>query len=187
MQRSTEKIKGYILTGAPRSGKTTIVKAIEQRGYRTFAEPIARIARELNIKSDIRKANPREKENFLAQCYWAFVNDYTTVVQETCACFCDRGLPDIQVLAEMLGVPLTSEMVEGILNRHYSQKVFLFEPISEQVILAESSSRPRFTDSEKRHIESILRITYQEMGYQIIKVPFGPIEEKVEFVLGHLI
>lgn len=187
MQRYSEEIKGYILTGAPRSGKTTMIKAIEQRGYRTFAEPIARIARELDIKSDIRKANLREKENFLAQCYQAFVSDYTAAVQEIRTGFFDRGLPDIQVLAEMLGVLLTPEMVEGILNRHYSQKVFLFEPISEQVILTESSSRPRFTNSEKKRIESILRITYQEMGYQIIEVPFGSVKERVEFVLGHLV
>lgn len=97
------EVERYVITGAPRSGKTTVVRELGKR-YKTFEEPVVRVIKQRvkhlreNQQIDIPKHSlPLEmlfpdKGEFLVNSRRLFLFDYGESRAYDLSFF-DRGLP----------------------------------------------------------------------------------------------
>lgn len=96
--------------------------------------------------------------------------------------FFDRGMPDLIHYAHRFNVdPMEFEVSS---NKYlYNKRVFLFSPWRE-IFINDSARKMTFEKSIEFH--ELLRKTYQELDYELVEVPFGTIEVRVDFILKEI-
>ncbi|MBU1110089.1 AAA family ATPase [Patescibacteria group bacterium] len=194
--RKRMRIGRYILTGAPRSGKTTVIRELSSH-CKVFEEPVSRIVKQqvlsLKEKGEIIPAHSvslsklfPQIEVFFESCLRLFLADYEESQWLNLSLF-DRGLPDLIVLHELLGTTIVPGLVSIIKEYSYSRKVFLFDLLDRALFNIHIKQRPPFrTYEECRRIGDRIAETYQQLGYDITIVPFDTVENRKLFVLERI-
>ncbi|MGD9079840.1 MAG: ATP-binding protein [Desulfobacterales bacterium] len=167
-----------VITGAPCSGKTAVIKMLEQRGYKVVHE----VARAYIDNELMRgKTLPQIKAD-----EWAFerhilmekVRIESTLKKDE-VIFFDRGVPDSIAYYKLNGLDPTEPFQKSGEVRY--QNVFLFEKLR-------FLTDPVRSEDEKtaRRLNRLIEESYQSLGYDIIHVPVLSVEERTEFILKHL-
>jgi predicted ATPase len=169
-----------LLSGCSGGGKSTILRELSSRGFRTVAEPGRRIVQEellgdgkalpwVDLAAFARRAlvvAAEDREGFSADPGWIFF---------------DRGLIDAAVALEhATGQPATSTLAG---YKTYHRKVFVTPPWPEIYI-----NDPERTHSLQHAVEEYDRLLpdLEKLGYVSISVPRTPVIERVDFILQHL-
>ena len=96
--------------------------------------------------------------------------------------FFDRGIPDAHAYMNYSNTEYPAYFIEKS-NTYKYHKVFMLPPWKEIFI----SDNERYETFEIAvEINHHLTKTYQEIGYQIITVPFGTVKERTDFILDSL-
>jgi predicted ATPase len=168
----------YIITGAPCSGKTSVISALDQQGYRVVHE-VARayIDEELQKGKSLKqiKADPYQFENhiFLTKL------KIEASLPENEIVFLDRAVPDSIAYFKLEGLDPGQPVEKSKLVRY--KRVFQFERLafledgvrSEDSLLAE-------------RIDTLLKDSYRKLNYEIVRVPAISVEERTKFILERL-
>ncbi|MEA1787134.1 ATP-binding protein [Arenibacter sp. GZD96] len=171
-----------VITGGPSTGKTSVIKRIEERGFLCLHEISRSITLEARAEgipqlflTDPLRFSKRILEGRLAQFYEA-ENALTDIV------FLDRGLPD--VLAYMDGVhqKYTRDFVDACKNNRYDN-VFLLPPWKD-IYTADNERHENFDEAIRIH--DFLERTYTNYGYRVQEVPISSVDERVNFILSAL-
>jgi predicted ATPase len=166
----------HIITGAPCSGKTTVIKEIEQRGIRVIHEAArAYIDRQLGrgLRLDQIKANMEQFERHILQAK-VRVEDSLTKTETV---FFDRGVPDSIAYYNLAGLD-PAEPLELSRRIRYG-RIFFFERLnffkdgvrSEDEMIA-------------ARLNALLLQAYEAIGYDIIPVPVMPVADRTDLVLA---
>ncbi len=157
-----------VITGAPFSGKTTIVKLLSQIGFQTVPEAAEIVLRrekwenELDLQTKIYKLQLRLEES---------VDGHLV--------FLDRGLPDGIAYLEKKGETLP-ELVEASKNRYD----YVFVP--ERLKFRPGGIRRESSDEEARQIEDRIISVYKRLGYNPVRVPLSDPKTRVRFILSKI-
>jgi predicted ATPase len=171
----------YVLTGAPGSGKTAILRSLELAGY-AVVEEAATDVNELELA--LGKTTPWESPDFLATI---------TALQRSrqLACnragggtaFFDRSPVCTLALARFLGLPvppaLTAELERVRSTRIYEPRVFFVR--NQGSVTPTPARRISFADSLA--FEAVHEQVYAELGFELVDVPAGPLPGRVRAVL----
>ena len=167
-----------VIDGAPSSGKTTVVHALQRRGLRIIPE-VARAFAEM----ELARGKPLEEVRGNPRAFQGAVIDL--FVER------ERRLSPEETLVLDVGLPGCSAYVrlhklEGLpdplaAHTHRYQHVFLFDrlPFEEDHVRTENEAMAIFLD---RAIED----AYRRLGYSPTRVPVMDVEERAEFVLTSL-
>lgn len=189
------EIERYVITGAPRSGKTTTIRELGKR-FKTFEEPVVRVIKQ---QMDQLKKNGEidvplhslplkvifpDLGDFLSQSQRVFMADYHEARLYDISFF-DRGLPDLVVLHELLDVPISADLIDIIKDRRYSDDVFVFDLLDKDIFGQHINKRPAMFGSyeECQRIRDRIIEVYQQTGYSITIVPFDSVESRELFVV----
>ncbi len=177
------KKKYHIITGAPSTGKSSVVKELLNRGYVCHDE----------IARQVIKENQNKDNNLLP---WKDMLAFSDEVfrrmkillkeieqQETETCFLDRSMVDLIGYMNFAGKEAPSKYGETALQSPYAKDVF-FMPFWE-AIFANDAQRLESIE-EAKNIDKALRAAYSNLGYNLIEVPHGSISERVDFILNFL-
>jgi predicted ATPase len=175
------KEKSVILTGAPGSGKSTLVRLLRQQGVECVDEPARRIIAEQRTigGQGIGERDPRLfVELLLSRAIW----DYNNLDQSAQATVFDRGVADVIAYANLYGIPFEHGWNAA---REYTgnERVF-FAPNWQQIYTTDDERTMSFDASEQ--MGSDLRAIYETLGYQIVELPRATPEERADFVLQRL-
>ena len=171
----------YIITGAPGTGKTTIINALKKEGY-SCAEEISRelIAEQIDIGGNIlpwkdqiafenQIANRRSKQYLDSP--------------ENCICFFDRSSIDCIAYLNSNKLEATSQIIEIIKNCTFNKTVF-YTPIWEDIFENDKERKEDFKKSIQ--IEEEIIKCYNSYNYNIIEIPKTTLEKRVNFILSQI-
>lgn len=169
----------YVITGAPSSGKTTIIKLLEKKGYKVVCE-----AARLYINQELRKAKT------LQQIRNNELSFQRKILKLKIACesrlnpkdivFLDRAIPDTIAYCKFLGIPKDKYLDKIVKKSHY-KKIFFFKQLEFEKDYARTESK-----EEAVQLERLLEETYRKLGFPIVEVPKMDIEKRLRLILNHL-
>ena len=171
-----------VITGGPGTGKTTIIDAFIEQGYSCFPE----ISRQITLEAKKQGIQQLFLERPLLfselllegrkkQHQQATNNAANTV-------FLDRGIPDILAYMHYIGDSYPAFFDQASREHSYS-KVFVLPPWEE--IYESDEARYENFEQAKLIFEHLLE-TYQTYGYDLIEVPRGTVDERLQFILNQL-
>ncbi len=171
-----------VLVGGPGTGKSSILKEFIKRGYQCMPE----ISREVTLqaqKSGIDQLFLEDPLLFSKLLLEGREKQFLDAVSSNKSLiFFDRGIPDIHAYMNYLGTDYPDDYLDKSKKYRYD-KAFILAPWKE-IYISDNERYETFEQAIK--IDSFLRNAYEEIGYTMINVPFGTIEERCDFILQSL-
>lgn len=181
--------KKIVITGGPGTGKTSIINELKNQNYHCFEE----IIRSLTLEAKTEKENATPISNPIA-----FVSDpldFNTrllngrlnqfeqaAVIEKQLIFFDRGIPDVLAYMSFFNQSYSDHFLNICLNHKYNH-VFLLPPW-ESIYEVDNERFESFEEAVKIH--AFLEEVYLKLGYNIIEVPHGSIQDRTHFIINSL-
>ncbi len=169
-----------VITGGPGTGKSTVIEELIQLQYTCMPEISRKItldARQKGIEQLFLKKpllfsqlllDGRENQFFQAE------EKNKEIV------FFDRGIPDVHGYMNYLGVNYPQNYIEKSMKLRYSY-VFMMPPW-QKIYITDNERYESFEQSLAIH--NHLKRTYLELDYEIIEVPTGTVQKRVNFILN---
>ncbi len=171
-----------VITGGPGTGKTTIIDALIEQGYACFPE----ISRQVTLEAKKQGIEQLFLEKPLLFSELLLEgrrkqHEQATVDQAEIV-FMDRGIPDILAYMHYIGDSYPAFFDHACREHQYS-KIFVLPPWEE--IYESDEARYENFEQAKLIFDHLLE-TYQKYGYQLIEVPRGTVEERIQYILSQL-
>lgn len=174
--------KKIVMIGGPGTGKTSVIRAIEDEGYTCFHE-ISRDVTAQAQKEGIEQLFLKEPLLFSEMLMNGRVQQYIdaeTIDEEYI--FFDRGIPDVTAYMDYKETPYPERFT--IINETYKYDLIFYFPVWKDIYKQDNERYESY--EEALEIHEFLRKTYKGLGYNLIMVPKTGVSERVEFILSHL-
>lgn len=169
----------HVITGAPSSGKSTLIKALAGRGFTIFEEMGRKIIdREMATGKTLEEVNvdsPEFEEEWVKGQY-----QEETRLKKTDLIFFDRGIIDTLSYFDYYGWPLTPKIKRWTDKSSY-KKVFLLELLEYQKDYYRIESA-----RTARQLQKSFKKVYQERGYEVIIIPQDTVENRLSRILASI-
>lgn len=171
----------FILTGAPGTGKTTVLKHLRNLGYQG-ADEVAREVLSHQLSVDGPALPAKSPKLFIQKMLGSAISKYESGKVSGGPVFFDRGIPDLIAYAVRFDVN-PEEFIKAAEKYKYNSSVFIFNPWKE-IFVNDNERRLTFEMTVQFH-ESIVQ-SYKSLGYKMIVVPNKPVESIAEFILNNI-
>lgn len=168
----------YVITGAPSSGKTTLLKELEQLGYRVIHE-VARAFIEMEMEQGQTLEKIRaDKETFENRVLHAKIAIEERLPKDEVIIF-DRAIPDSIPYFKLAGLD-TKRVIERS-PRHRYKKVFVLDR------LPCAKDQARIEDQETAaRLDRELEACYRTLGYEIKRIGVIPVQARLRLILQEI-
>ena len=175
MNRSVYGGNRFVFAGGPGAGKTTVLDALQQRGYTCIADTARRIIRTRLAAGLSPRPAPAE---FAQAILDVEVENFELSSSEGPMLF-DRGIVDVLPALAREKVITASQVDEYLDHYPYNSTVFMFPPW--EAIYTTDSERDQ-TFEEAASVYQSSSNWYARCGYDLLEVPPSSIAERVLFV-----
>lgn len=172
------KTNWCVITGAPSSGKTSVIEELARRGYHTEPE-VARELIEDCIKHGQKLEDVRAKSVWLQDEILRLKLAREESQNPKQLVFLDRGVPDSLTYFRIAGLDLTAAKLASLEFRY--RHIFIFDRLS----IVQDGIRTE-SDEIAHQIDLALEQDYKDLDYIPIRVPVISIPERADFILSHL-
>lgn len=174
-------IKKIVITGAPSTGKTSLIHKLKQEGFICVPE----ISREIISQQIAIVGDALPWKNLAAFSKQVAVLRKAQFINATKnnIHFFDRGLIDVVAYMNIdkLEIP---EFISDFLSKNKYYSTVFITPIWEEIFENDLERKENIEQSKK--IEKQLIKCYQSFGYNIVEIPKLSIEERVNFIISHI-
>ncbi|WP_222983974.1 AAA family ATPase [Flagellimonas meishanensis] len=178
-----------VITGAPGTGKTSLVKGLEEKGFHCYHE----IIRDMTSKAKMEGngvdfvSNPlmfvEDAHQFNKDLLQGRAQHYKQAQKTDVAIsFFDRGMPDVLAYMDFFGQSYGNDFVKTCKAHRYDQ-VFIVPPWKE-IYISDNERLESFEEAENIH--HALLNTYIQFGYDPVEVPKASISQRISFILETL-
>jgi predicted ATPase len=168
----------YVITGAPSSGKTTLVKELERRGYRVVDE-VARglieegMGRHLTLE-EIRS----DKGDFQNLVLRTKVEIEKGLPRDEVIIF-DRAIPDSIAYFEVACLDPTLAVSKS--PRDHYRKVFMLDRVPFQKDQARAEDQ-----GTAARLDQSLEAGYRQRGYEVTRIGVMPVKERLRLLIEEI-
>lgn len=162
-----------VITGGPCSGKTTLIDKLSDKGYKTRREPAREVLRKYREKGKDPEKNRHEVQREIMEK----VKERDQAIRSNEKVILDVGIPEGIAYFKSSGLEVPTWLLEESKQTEYD-KVILLEQIPDHV---KDEVRKEGEEKAKELSEEIETI-YQELGYNIEKIPFDDLEKRALMV-----
>lgn len=174
--------KIVVITGAPSSGKTTLINELKNKGYHCFEEISRAITLEAQ-KNGIDQLFLHQPLLFSDMLLEGRTNQLMEAQKlNKNIVFLDRGIPDIIAYMDYVNETYPDSYIKYCQENRY-HKVFLLPPWKE-IYTTDDARYESYEEAEKIHY--FLLETYQKFNYEVIIIPPGTVQERANFIFNHL-
>jgi predicted ATPase len=172
------KTNWYVITGAPCSGKTSVISAIEQLGYRVVHETARAYINEELSKGRTLDEIKADMYIFESSIFYKKIKMEASLPKKA-VIFLDRAIPDS--IAYFKFARLDPKEPEKKSAEIRYRKIFLFDrlPIKHDEVRNEN-------EDDSILIDRLIEETYVNLGYEIMRVPVLPVARRVDFILENM-
>jgi predicted ATPase len=174
-----------VITGGPGTGKTVLISALEENGFHCFHEVIRTMTLDAlhGNKAKEQMVNPiafvNDSKSFNDQLINARLQHFKDAKDlKKKNLFYDRGLPDVLAYMNYFGQPYEQRYID-ICTEHRYDLVLMLPPWKE-IYTQDNERMENFQQACGIHHHLVK--TYIELGYNPIEVPFGTIDQRLQFV-----
>lgn len=171
-----------VLIGGPGTGKSSVLNELIDRGHFCMPEISREVILEAQQKGidQLFLSDPLLFSNMLLE---GREKQYLKAHKEKKSfVFFDRGIPDVFAYLNFLESDYPEHFISKSKEYLY-HKVFMLPPWQEIY----TSDNERYESFEQAiAIHEHLTNAYQEIGYQIITVPFGSVKDRANYILNSL-
>ncbi|WP_295899973.1 AAA family ATPase [uncultured Vibrio sp.] len=173
-------MKPIIISGGPGAGKTTLINTLAERGHQTYAETSRQLIEQQSQLEDgiLPWTN---LSGFADLCLSVMSAQKREALECQHLSFMDRAIPDICAYLKQGNLEVSERFVEGCTG--YYPQAFLCQP--EASIYVQDDVRP-YPFEEALDIHQQLLDTYRELGFEVVMVPWGPVEQRADFIINAL-
>lgn len=177
--------KRIVITGAPGTGKTAIIKALETSGFYCFHEFIRSMTLDAKNEQhpDTVLTNPiafvTDSKQFNQQLLDGRRKQYEAAHdQKEALFFYDRGMPDVLAYMDYFDQVYGADFRKDC-EKHKYDRIFLLPPW--EAIYVQDNERLE-TYEQATEIHEHLKNTYTVLGYDVKEIPFGTVPERISFI-----
>ncbi|MDG4894022.1 AAA family ATPase [Mesorhizobium sp. WSM4976] len=169
----------FVLTGGPGSGKTSLIEALQAKGFATAPEAGRGIIRDQMAIGG--PALPWRDRALFAELMLSWeLRSWQTARAEPGPVFFDRGAPDTIGYLRLCGLPVPDHVATAAEKFRYARRVFVAPPWPE--IFTQDEERQQTLDEAERTFRSVISV-YAELGYELVPLPLAPVEERAHFII----
>ena len=170
----------HVITGAPHSGKTSVIKLLEEKGYRVEYE-VARVYIDQEIAKGRTVEEIRKDELEFQKGILDMKIEIEKKLPKNEIIFFDRAIPDSDAYYELCGLS-GNKYLEGVIKKCEYKKVFLFDILPYEKDYARTES-----EEEQKKLQGLLEKSYKKIDCPIIKVrKMDSKESRLDFILKNL-
>ncbi len=174
------KVSKIVLTGAPGTGKSTIINELEKRGFACRHEISREIIREAR-KNGTEQLFLTEPLLFSEKLLKGRVDQYLEANgTDNEMVFFDRGIPDIFAYMNYIGLDYPDKFIRASREHRYDF-VFLMPPW-EEIYITDDERYENFEQALAIH--NHLMRAYESLEYSVVEVPTGKVEERTGYILN---
>lgn len=168
----------HVITGASSSGKTTLIDRLSEQGFRTVPEAGRQFFEKELAKGRSIEEIRQDRAAMTRQIYalWLKLNQK---LQPGELLFLDRGLPDALSFYRFAGMNPNQILLDCFQHRYAS--VFILDRLPYQQDGIRGGD-----DTSAAYFDSWMERDYSALGYEIVRVPVIPPDERTAFILGSL-
>ncbi|UII76077.1 ATP-binding protein [Flagellimonas sp. HMM57] len=183
---STKKV---VITGAPGTGKTSIINDLESKGFHCFHEIIRDMTSEAKMNGESNEfiSNPLlfvdDAMQFNKDLLYGRAKHHEESQRlNVTLSFFDRGVPDVLAYMDFFEQAYREDFV-AVCKKHRYDAIFIVPPWKE-IYISDNERLETFEEAEKIH--DALMKTYTRFEYEPIIVPKKPVSQRTAFVLETL-
>ena len=167
----------HVLTGGPGAGKTTLIRALEARGFAVSEEAGRGVIRQ---QAGQGAPAPWTNPARFAELMFAWeLASLRRARRHDGPHFFDRGLADTIAYLRLCGLPVPRHMLQAARQTRYGGTVFLL-PWWPDIYRTDAERLQ--TPAEAEATARIVALTWQELGYDLVEVPCAGVEQRLAFI-----
>ena len=175
------KLKKVIITGAPGTGKSSIIKELKNRGYFCFEEVWKKEYKNPSQKHNSDQINIFSKHLFFERLKQLEKSQNKKIKGEVI--FYDRSIIDTISYLNHYKKNIEPMWLDTANKKRYYETIF-FCPLWKEIY--KQTDRRKETFEESKLIEKTLTSTYKNFLYKIKKVPKLNISNRVNYILENI-
>ncbi|WP_278592613.1 AAA family ATPase [Marinobacter salarius] len=172
----------FVVTGGPGGGKSTLLDALAERGYRIAPEAARHLIKERLAAGLSPRPDP---VSFARAILDSDMQQYSAATDHDGITFFDRGVLDALYMLDLESGLWRDEIARLVQTFPYNDTVFLLPPW--EAIYAMDSERDQTFEESVAVFEGMKR-WYARWGYQTVEVPRAGVAARASFILeaiGH--
>jgi predicted ATPase len=162
-----------VITAGPSAGKTSVIRELQARGYRTAPEA-ARIVIDQAVSEGTNVDELRSKRKFHAMVER---QDRRIMRNLPESVFMDRSIIDNVAYRRFADNPVPDNLALDAESIEI-ENVFMLERIDYDEDYARTEDA-----SDAQQIHELLRDVYREYGHDIVEIPLKPVDERADHIL----
>jgi predicted ATPase len=170
----------FIVTGGPGSGKSALIDALAGRGICTMPEAGRSIIQDQIALGG--EALPWSDRRAFAEVMLSWeMRSYRDALRLSGPVIFDRGVPDVLGYLRLCNLPIPIHLEKATQIFRYHRRVFVAPPWPD-IFALDAERKQSFEEAVATY--QVMRETYSALGYDLVPLPFGSVEERVQFVLA---